>query len=195
MAEDQRQNQGILTFWAVAEDEPMGKPLAECRRVPVQLSLVLSEELRVRPSQAELRQARIRRLTQDAVDQGGVLTLEELASILTSSYSTVIRDVTQLRRRGEVIPTRGQLKDIGRSIEGRLEIIHRYCEGESPERIAEITRRSLADVQRPIERFEEVSRLLERRMPVDRIAKITGVSSRLVQNYEGIKKQAVSDVE
>lgn len=189
MMDNPQEKHGRLIFWAVAEDEPMGKPLAECRRVPLNLTLIIHGEISDKTSQAALRQIRIRRLTQESIDQGGVLTLEELASILTSSYSTIVRDATLLRRRGECIPTRGQIKDIGRSLEGRLEIIRRYSSGESPEKIAEATHRSVTDVIRPIRRFEEVCQLLEKKMPLEKIVKLLGISPRLVEAYQEIQRQ------
>lgn len=186
---DQWEN-GRILYKAVSEREPMGKLLAECERVSVFLRLYSPEDgQKVETSLAELRCQRIRRLTYDAIEQGGVLTMEDLALLLTSSLSTIVRDVRKLRKEGVTIPTRGQLKDIGCCIDHRLQIIRMYLAGNSPEKIAEVTCRSLDDVHRPIEKYEDVRNLIEKRMPMEKIIQVTKISPRIFQEFQKLSEE------
>ncbi|HEX2952993.1 MAG TPA: DUF1670 domain-containing protein, partial [Bacillota bacterium] len=169
---------------AVAESEPAGKALHECKRIPVMLRFVgINDQAIASRSIAELRCERIRRITHDALEQGAVLNLDEIALILTSSLSTIVRDIRLMRKNGETVPTRGHNKDIGRSLDARVQIIRMYCEGIEPVVIAEKTCRSIEDVQRPIEKFKEARRLLEKKMPIEKIAQILKMSPRLLEIY------------
>lgn len=178
-------NSGYIEYQAVLESEPTGKPLHACRRIPVTLRFIEEgdQEIALR-SIAELRCVRIRRLTHDALEQGAVLTLEEIALLLTSSLSTIVRDIRGMRKQGEIIPTRGQNKDIGRSLDSRVQIIRMHCNGVDPAVIAEKTCRSIQDVQRPIEKFEQAKTLLEKKMPVEKIAQVLKISPRLLVIYK-----------
>lgn len=102
---------GQLSFAAVAAEEPAGKPLASCRKVQVLLELVAEEDVERLASQGlpAMRQTRMARLTAQAREQGGLLTIEDLAFLLCSSAATVKRDLAQLRTRGQAAPTRGQV--------------------------------------------------------------------------------------
>ncbi len=83
-------------------DEPAGKALKDCRRVMVKLQLVDPNELETwrLHGLAAVRQARLLRLATEAYEQGGLLTVEDLAFITTSSVATVKRDLSKLRQIG-----------------------------------------------------------------------------------------------
>lgn len=53
---------------------------------------------------ASLRQQRIQRLCGDAAQQGALLALEDLATLLSTSLSTIKRDLRLLRERGLLVP-------------------------------------------------------------------------------------------
>ncbi|MBU7028456.1 MAG: DUF1670 domain-containing protein, partial [Theionarchaea archaeon] len=54
-----------------------------------------------------LRRHRIVRMCQEALEQGGLLTQEDLGQLLTTSVRTVRGDIAYLRRTGVTVPTRG----------------------------------------------------------------------------------------
>jgi biotin operon repressor len=182
---------GVISYWGISDDEPIGKPLEKCAMRQITLQLVNERDYGLaKRSVSALRQERIRRLTHEAVEQGVALSLDELALILTSSLSTIVRDVAELRRQGETIPTRGHLKDIGRSIEARIELVKLYLNNFSCEEIATKLCRPLEDVRRPIERFEQAADLLRKRMSPEKVARVVHISPRLILKYmELIKNQ------
>lgn len=73
---------GQLVMVAVSADEPGHKPLAKCKMTPVLLTLYAGEEdhnYRLQQGVAALRQHQIKRMANEALDQGALLTREDLA--------------------------------------------------------------------------------------------------------------------
>ncbi len=105
---------------------PFGPPLTETDRVEVTLAMDAGAEdmaVRARESTEELRQGRILRLTEEALEQGGVLTQEDLARVLSVHRRTIARDVKVLKAEGHVIQTRGFVKGIGRGQTHKVRVI------------------------------------------------------------------------
>ena len=120
-----------VAYGAVAAEEPSGKKLCECQRVSVRLTLHEPADLQSSSSISSLRRKRIARVCQEALDQGGLLTQEDLAILLTASPSTIERDLRALREQGLAVPTRGRQRDIGPAISHKVQTIERYLPGES----------------------------------------------------------------
>jgi hypothetical protein len=179
------QQNGNLCYRAISSAEPSGRSLPECTRINIDLTLIASEDGPICRKQglAALRQHRIKRLTHEASAAGAVLTYEDLADILTSSISTIFRDINELRRQGEFIPTRGQVKDIGRNINNKLQMAQLFCGQVASEEIARRFHRTVAEVEKQLDRFQQAVTLSNRRMPPANIAKITGLSLSLVREY------------
>ncbi len=126
----QRPSTGQMAYLAVSKESPAGRPLRACKRQPVTLTLYADEDLvAMKAGMAALRQARIQRLTEEAYEQGALLTHEDLACLLSSSLSTIKRDVQALRQHGLLVPTRGQIKDIGKGVSHRRQIVQDYLAG------------------------------------------------------------------
>jgi len=105
---------GQMRYSCVRSDEGPGKPLSACRKVSVTLTLLHREDkhdvagLAAGGVSAEVRQRRIVRLVEEAREQGGLLTQEDLAEILMCDVRTIRRDIHLLKKRGFELPTRGQ---------------------------------------------------------------------------------------
>ena len=94
---------GEIAYEAVAADEPAGKHIRLTRKVTTRLKLLdFNADLDVLANYglAGLRRHRLARLTRQTYDQGALLSYEDLAMLLTTSPSTVRRDVYYLRRQG-----------------------------------------------------------------------------------------------
>ena len=113
---------GELCYLAVADDEPAGRPVAACRKVQVRLELTADEDRRALAEHglAVMRRRRLARLARQARVQRALLTVEDLAWLTCSSPATVKRDLAVLRRAGEGIPTRGQIRR--RRVGGRIKV-------------------------------------------------------------------------
>ena len=115
---------GQMAFLAVSADSPPGQPVSACKRVTIRLTLDCADDLEaLRQGVAALRRSKIQRLTREAQDQGALLTQEDLARLLCTSRSSVKRDIAQLRAAGIDVPTRGQVKDIGRGVSHKSQIV------------------------------------------------------------------------
>jgi len=112
---------------AVSADEPGHKPLSKCKMMPVVLTFYASEEdHRYRLSQkgpkgtVALRQRQTERMAHEALDQGALLTAEDLAfRIFNCGLRTISRDLQALAAQDVVVPLRSQQKDVGRALTHR----------------------------------------------------------------------------
>ncbi len=94
---------GQIQLLVVSAEEPAGKPLEQCQKVTVRLTLDAGQEdfqVRLSHGVEGLRRSRILRLTAEARDQGGLLSYEDLAfRLFNCGVRTIVRDVQDLRRR------------------------------------------------------------------------------------------------
>lgn len=88
-------------------DAPTGRPLRDDEYVAVHWTLRAPEDESIDDGPAR-RQARLRRLIQQAADQGAAPTIGDLATALGVSEPTVRRDLAALRRAGHHVQTRGR---------------------------------------------------------------------------------------
>lgn len=178
---------GELRYLAISADEPAGKPVAACRRVVVRLQMHSAEDTALLAQGiAEVRQARIERLTGEAADQGGLLTHEDLVCLLCSSAATIKRDVQVLRQQGRAVPTRGQMKDIGKGVSHKRQIVADYLAGYTYSEIERRQRHSLPSIRRYCEDFVRIVRLLAKGLSVAEIRQVTGLTERLIGEYQAL---------
>ena len=140
----------------------------------------------LRQGVAALRRSKIQRLTREAHDQGALLTQEDLARLLCASRSTVKRDIAQLRSEGLDVPTRGQIKDIGKGVSHKTRIVGDWLTGYT---FSEIQRRrwhSLHAIERYCTDFTRVIRLHRHNLNETDIRVGTGLSERLIGEYLGL---------
>lgn len=176
---------GTLLLHALAAEEPAGKPLKDCRKVLVELSLEASGDLELWRDRglAALRQGKVLRLTHEALDQGALLTQEDLARLLCTSVSTIKRDTEALRRDGFTVPTRGAMRDIGPGVSHKAMIVRLYLESLSFVELQRRSRHSTRAIERYLKHFTQVARLRHAGHPPEEIRLVTGLSARVVEQY------------
>jgi hypothetical protein len=185
---------GQLTYLAVSADSPPGRKIEECRRIAIKLSLYTPDDLVALSSGvAALRQARLIRLTEEAFEQGALLTHEDLACLLCSSLATIKRDVKELRSQGLSIPTRGQMKDIGKGVSHKTQIVQDYLAGYTYSEIERRRRHSVGSIGRYCQGFARVVRLDHKNFSVTDIRLTTGLSERLIGEYLALYEQCDPD--
>jgi hypothetical protein len=178
---------GQLTYLAVSQDSPAGRPLTKCERIPIRLTMYTADDLvAIKNGIAALRQQRIQRMTEEAYEQGALLTHEDLGCLLSSSLATIKRDVHWLRRQGYVIPTRGQIKDIGKGVSHKRQIVADYLAGHTFSDIKRRQRHSISSIQRYCRDFTRVVRLQDKGFSVAEISRVTRLSERLVAQYQAL---------
>lgn len=171
---------GNIIYYAVSDREPPGKPLSECNLVPVQLSYVHQEdEDLINPdSTSRLKWQRILRYTTEAKSQGAYLSQPDLAYLLGVHPEVIqkqIQDHAQV-----VIPTRGNLADMGPGISHMARIVELYMEGYTETQIKYRTGHSYESIEAYLKNFSIFTGLLEKGMPKPLIRKTMGRSTRVI---------------
>jgi uncharacterized protein YerC len=177
--------EGQITFYAASSSEPPGKKLSEIRSVPIHLTfhdrndmMILSEK-----GTSGLRKHKILRMSREALDQGGLLTQEDLAVLLCSSRRTIRRDIKEFKQQGIDIPTRGTLQDIGPGVTHKSKVVKMWLEGYEYTDIERKTGHSGFSVQRYLSGFSKAIRFYSRGYSIIEIRELTDMSERLVKEY------------
>lgn len=120
----------------------------------------------------------------EAFQQGGLLTLEDLANrLFNCGQRTLSRDLDILRREGVVLPLRSTIKDMGRSISHRSLIIEHWLLGKEYSEISRDTHHSVPSVQNYVSKFKRVIALTEEGYDVHTIAFLVKISASLAESY------------
>jgi hypothetical protein len=138
------------TLWlAVAADEAPGyrKPIYATRQVPVVITLVTQEDIaamRQGLAWTDIFQRALVRAMKEAHAQGGLLTTSDLSVLFYHSHSRVAELIRQYENQtGEVVPRRGNLHDMGRTVTHKRIICRKaYLEGKTTDVIARETNHS-----------------------------------------------------
>jgi biotin operon repressor len=177
---------GEIAYEAVAADEPAGKHIRLTRKRTIKLNLIqLNTDLDALAQfgLSGLRRHRLMRLTRQAYDQNTLLSYEDLAMLLTTSPSTVKRDVAQLRQQGLFIMTRGAKHDMGPGLSHKTIIIDLYFNGYTFSEIEQKTNHSEISIKRYLADFTQVAILYKQKFSHPQIRIIAKKSDRLVREY------------
>lgn len=163
-----------------------GRPLRQTEMVEVTWTLDAGEEdldvLKMHDRMA-LRRVRILRLLDEALDQEGEPTEEDLAKALGVSSRTIRSDIAALEAEGYMVATRGKLRGVGRGQSHKVLIVELYLKRYTYTEIMRRTRHSPAAIKRYIQTFGRVVMLRHKGLNVGEIAYAVGISERLTQEY------------
>lgn len=186
-----KNDSGQLSYLAVSAASPAGQKLRESRRVTVKLSLYAADDLvAMRQGIGALRQGRIKRLTEEAYEQGGLLSHEDLSCLLSSSLSTIKREVSKLRGEELTVPTRGQIKDIGKGVSHKRQIVADYLAGYTFSEIEWRRKHSVGSIERYCHDFVRLIRLKEKKLSLTDMRRTTGLSERLIKQYLALYEES-----
>jgi hypothetical protein len=190
---------GKITLIAVAADEPAGKPIADCKKQPVCLTLHRGnvDDLSFHHGgPAAFRQARLLDLCQQALSQGALLTAEDLAyRVFFVTPRTISRDLNAVRKAHPdiLIPMRSTLRDIGPVLTHRVQIIKLALQGKTTSQICQIMHHSPEAVANYLSTFARCAQLATSKMEVGQIAFVLNRGSSLVQAYLGLLAECQRD--
>jgi hypothetical protein len=179
-------------FYECAEaSEGAGKPLSECRLARVVLTIHEPEDIQIAGKQGAdgLRRHCILRLTEEAREQGGLLTQEDLARLLFCDVRTVRRDIKEFRDKDIVVATRGQQKDIGPGVTHRGVAVRHWVDGLEPVEVARRINHSLTAVERYLQTFARVAFLEEKGFDSFAMAMTMGISVAGVKTYQEVFRE------
>jgi DNA-binding CsgD family transcriptional regulator len=181
---------GQCLWIAVAVDDPprRGKFIENTRLVPVVLDLVTAEDLDeavhkcVRLNQ---RPKKVLRLFRQAYDQGALLTEADVSLLLHIPPNQISHIVLKHEREtGQIVPRRGTIHDMGRSITHKRIICYkRLVEKKTTSQIAAETYHSPQEVEYYVQNLRRVQLCQQAGMSEEDIVAATGRSLSLVREY------------
>jgi len=180
---------GKITLVAVSADDPAGKPVADCEKRTVCLTLhrgAQDDQLLQQSGPAAYRQARIADLCQEAMSQGALLTREDLAyRVFFVSPRTISRDLQVLRGMNPDVPVplRSTVQDIGPVLTHRVRIVQLALEGHTTTEICRRTRHSAQAVENYVSTFVRCAQLAQRDVQAGQIAFLLRRGKGLIRKY------------
>lgn len=186
---------GQMKYSCVDINEPPGKPINDCKMVTVCLTLFSEDDDKqldwsCKNASIIQRQRRMMRVCTEAMDQGGVLSQEDLCKILMCDVRTIRRNVSILKELGIIVPTRGTVKDIGPGVTHREIAIRLWLEGKEPSEICNQINHSLKAVENYIEKFKRVSYLRQKHFDDFEISRTVGISVNAAKTFAEIYEQS-----
>jgi len=164
-------------------------PLAKAKQRLVTLTLYAGEEdieTRKKGSVPVLRQKRLCRMCQEAFQQGGLLTLEDLANLFNCGVRTLVNDLADLRKEKIVPALRSTTKDMGRAITHRRLIVTLWLQGFEYSEIARKASHSVDSVANYVDKFKRCVALFASGFDVDTVALMAKLSTPLTKEFQRI---------
>lgn len=171
-----------IWFTCLAKHEPAGKRIYDCEKVRVRLKLAEDMEDPA-PSNHERVHQLVHRLCWQALEQGGILTNEDLARILFSSEKTIRRILKRYHSQDLFIPTRGNYQDIGPGTSHKVQAIKLFLKAYTPTRIAAMLGHHINSIERYLRDFCMVMAGHEEGFTPARIARSARMSEGLAHQY------------
>lgn len=181
--------QGQMVWHAVPVNEypKRGKSIAQTKLQPVVLDIITDndiEDLQHMLHHREVRLKKIERWTQQAFDQGALLSQLDLAVLLNVKEFTAgeyVREYYSVF--GRPLPTRGNVQLLGGGQTHKKEIISLHLKGYLVPTICQRTNHSKEAVERYIRDYEAVNLLSTKFDDAETISRLMRLSSSVVKQY------------
>jgi hypothetical protein len=178
---------GRIRLQVLSIEAKISQSISESKQISVILTLHDDKEdlsIRKQDGVIGLRRHKIRRVCQEAFDQGGLLTVEDLAyRLFNCGVKTICRDLVYFRKNDIFVPLRSTVKDVGRTLSHRLLIIKLWAQGKEYSEISLNASHSLSAVQNYIDKFKRTVALVKEGYDINRISFLLRISTSLVEQY------------
>jgi hypothetical protein len=185
---------GQMLFEVVGIENSPRKKLSDCIMLSVILTLDAGEEdLVIKQVQGVigLRRHRLQRVCYEAFQQGGLLTVEDVANrLLNCGERTVCRDIEFFKNQNIILPLRSTVKDMGKSISHRSQIIKEWLLGNEYSEISRKTNHSVDAVANYVDKFKRIVCLARDNYEIKTIAYMVKLSPSLTQEYYTLYENA-----
>lgn len=189
--------EGQIEITVVGIEERGGKVIEKLERKKVRLTIEnAKEDAEVKRSygRVKLRQTKIERITEEAIEQGGVLSQEDISKSLSCTERTIQRDIREMKGIGTEVITRGSLHNIGKGQTHKVKIIGQYLDGKTFSEIKQRSCHSIGSIKRYIESFSKVLIAEDQGIKGNKdISLVTGLSEYLVGQYREIIREGKKD--
>ena len=153
---DNNLQEGQIEVSVIGIEERSGKVLERLKKRRVVLTIDAGQpdlEALKLYGRIVLRRIRIQRISDEAIEQQGVLSQEDIGRYLSCTKRTVQRDIREIKKSGIEVITRGVLHNIGRGQTHKVKIIGMYLDGKTYSEIKLSARHSVGSIKRYIESF------------------------------------------
>lgn len=184
---------GQLVWMAVEKEhrhKGYGTHLYDLPMKPVVLTFLTEDDLlqhiqtKGRAQRLALMRDRMARMLKESQQQVGPLAQSDLAAFFSYSQSMVSRHLsTWQQEKGEILPYRGTVHDIGSSLTHKVQAIELILTGESLSDVARALNHSLPDIERYYKDYNKVETATTICDDVEKIALLTDMSVSLVRQY------------
>jgi len=178
---------GQILFQVISIDTSSNTHLKDSKQTTVTLTLDAGEEdLKIREKEGVvgLRRHRIQRVSHEAFQQGGLLTVEDLAHrLFNCGERTICRDLQYFRNNDIILPLRSTIKDMGRAISHRCIIVKEWLRGKEYSEISRNTHHSVPAIKNYLSKFKRVVSLAEEGFDTHTIAFLVKLSATVVEEY------------
>jgi hypothetical protein len=189
--------EGEIEVSVIYIEERSGRMIESLKKVRVRLTIDNGhEDMEVleKSGRVNLRRIRIQRITQEALEQQGVLSQEDIGRYLNCDVRTVKRDIRIIKQNEIDVITRGVLHNIGRGQTHKVKIVGLYLEGKTFSEIRLKTHHSYGAIKRYLQDFQKVLMSLHYGLRDNiSISFSTGLSERLIKEYIELIKQSRKD--
>lgn len=183
---------GQIQLPIISVHAPPSQSLESATMITVTITLFdepVDLEIRQKKGVVGLRQHRIQRVCIEAFQQGGILTVEDLAHrLFNCGQRTICRDLKFFKDNHIHIPLRSTIKDMGRTLSHRKLIVQKWLLGEEYHAIAKKTFHSVPSVYNYVNKFKRVISLTEQNYDTPTISFLVKISSTLVNQYQNLFK-------
>jgi hypothetical protein len=181
---------GQVLWTGVAADDPpsYGKRIEDTRLLPIVLDLVTArdiDEAKAQGLRLRHRRTQVVRLFRQAYEQGAVLRLADVSLLLHIHINTLSDYIlTHERETGEMLPRRGTIHDMGRSVTHKAIICYKHLVEKKPtSQVAQETFHSPEEVEYYVQCLRRIQLCRDSGMSPEETAQATGHSLSLVQEY------------
>lgn len=186
--------EGEIEVSVICIEERSGKMVESMKKIRVRLTIDNGlEDLEALKNFGRvcLRRLRIQRISQEAIEQNGILSQEDLSKYLHCNVRTIKRDIHFIKESGIEVITRGVLHNIGRGQTHKVKIIGLYLEGKTFSEIRLNTHHSTGAIKRYLQDFQKVLMSLHNKIKeAVEISIVTGMSITLVNQYMLLIKES-----
>jgi Protein of unknown function (DUF1670) len=181
---------GQVLWTGVAIDDPpsRNKRIEDTRLVPIVLDLVAAQDIHEAQDKvlrSRTRLTKIIRLFRQAYEQGAVFGHADVSLLLNIHISRISTCVLSYEREtGQLIPRRGTIHDMGRSVTHKAIICYKSLVEKKPtSQVAQETFHSPEDVEHYVQCFRRIQLCRDKGLSPEEVAQATGHSLALVQEY------------
>lgn len=185
---------GVVISYAARVGEPAGKPLSQCEKVTVRLTMFEDADLQLfaQGGPKVVTMHVLKRIVSEAYAQHGALSQEDAAFLLRLSPRTVTRYKHEWAKQGVPLPFRGELTDMGPGLCHRNPVIEHFLQGYTITDIARRLHHSLENVEHYVHDFLRVSLLWQDgydHAHICRLARLSrGKVRRIISLYERLEE-------